>query len=116
MAQDRKSPQYLALQKKYDAVCSAIGSSGGVTVLVARKLRTRNLIDASAEARAVNAVDAARDLAIVVAQMLQPVNSKIAFSSESFYDLVDSLNECKLPTAIGQTLEEECGVCVCVSK
>ena len=46
--------------------------------------------------------------------MLILVHSKIAFLPKSFYELVDVLKECELPTAIGRILEEECGVCACV--
>ena len=50
----------------------------------------------------------------MVSQMLNLVDSKIAFLPESFYELVDVLKECELPTAIGRILEEECGVCECM--
>ena len=115
MAENLRSPQYLALQGKYDVLCEAIQASGSIAK-VARKLKTRNLIGGSVEARAVNAAVVGQDLSTVVREMMQPVNSKVGFTRESFYDLVDVLDECEadLSTPIGRILEKECGQCVCV--
>ena len=100
MAQDFKSPQFIALCNNHDVVCEAIETSGSIAG-VAERLKAKGLIDGDAETTNTN-------------HLLQTVTSKIGYSWESFYDLVDVLNECELPTAIGRILEEECGVCVCV--
>ena len=107
MSGDFRSPQYLALQNKYDAVCEALQTSGAIA-MVARKLEARNLIGENVD---VNAAGAGHDPFVVVSQLMQPVSNKVRSSWESFYDLVDVLNECEedLSTPIGQTLEEECG-------
>ena len=99
MAQDLfRTPQYIALCNKHDAIRDALETSGSIT-RVAERLKAKGLIDGDAETRNAN-------------QLLQTVTCKIGYSWESFYDLVDALNECELPTAIGQTLEKECGACV----
>ena len=100
MAQDLKTSQYIALRNKHDALCEALDNSGSIARVVER-LKAKGLIDGDGETTSTN-------------QLLQAVTNKIGYSWQSFYDFVDVLNECELPTAIGQTLEKECGVCVCV--
>ena len=67
---------------------------------VSEKLKTKDLIVGDAEITNTN-------------QLLQATASKIGHLWQSFYDLVDALNECELLTANGQSLERELGLCEC---
>ena len=113
MTQNLKSPEYLALQNKYDAVCEAITNSGAV-VTVAHKLKASKLISGNAKRTALAGVVAGRDPTLVVGQMMQPVSTRISFSTQSFYHLCDALDIPDIMVPISEILRKECGACVCV--
>ena len=106
MEQNLESPQYLALSDKIASLCDAVKPS---IVNVAMKLAAHKLITLNDCDVVVNAVSAARDPDLIFMQLMKPVRSKIGFSPDSFYDLVDALNESPLVVPVGKDLEEHCG-------
>ena len=109
------SPEYLALQNKYDAVCDAIASSGpGAITTVVNRLKENKLIGGNVAGAAISAVDAGWDLPVIVRQLLQPMSTKISFSTQSFYHLCDALDIPDILVPVSEILKKECGACTCV--
>ena len=102
----RDSPQCLAVQEKIADIIEAI--KGNIPE-VAPQFHARDLVQRADADAAINAVAAGRMVTVIAQQLMQPVQTKIEFAPSSFYDLVDALNACHLPVAIGKTLEDNCG-------
>ena len=100
------SPQYLALQEKIADVIEIIQLS---IPEVAPRLQARSLVPPADIAAAIDAVDSGGNKKVIAQRLMQPIETKVKFTPDIFYDLVDVLNACSLVVRIGEILEKHCG-------
>lgn len=108
LTMNEKSPQYVAVHDKFHDLCSVISGAPDSIVPLGQKLYAKGIIGQTANSNLVVAVGAGRAPAEIVSQLMQAVHIKIKFVPKSFYVFVDALNECQLPTNIGEDLEARC--------
>ena len=106
MASPDSSPQYLSLQDQIANVIEIIQLS---IPEVAPKLQARGLVSPADTAAAINSVATGGNNAVIAQKLMQPIQLKVKWSPDSFYDLVDALNCCSLVVPIGAILEKQCG-------
>ena len=102
---DLNSPQYLTLQEMIDNVTEIIENSIPV---VAPKLQARRLVNQADAQGAINSVSAGGNNGVIAQKLMQPVQMRVKYVPDSFYDLVDALNASSLIVPIGEMLEERC--------
>ena len=102
---DLNSPQYLTLQEMIDDVIEIIQNSIPV---VAPKLQAHDLVQEADRQEAINSVFAGRNNAVIAQKLMQPVQLRVKYVPNSFYNLVDALNASSLNVPIGEMLEKRC--------
>ena len=102
---DLNSPQYLTLQEMIDNVIELIESN---IPEVAPKLQARGLVKEADARAAINSVCAGGNNGVIAQKLVQPVQLRVKYVRNSFYDLVDALNASSLIVPIGEMLEECC--------